>query len=83
MINIHFVCKQISDRSHVGCARFAEIFKKFIHWQILWSLSSVDFFISKSNSQFQLYLNLHLLLFWTHYHDSGVGIFFEKYISKI
>ena len=42
----------------LGCARFAVFLQKYFEFQILWSLSSVDFFLSKSKSQFQLDFNL-------------------------
>ena len=42
----------------LGCARFAVFLQKYFEFQILWSLSSVDFFLSKSKSQFQLEFNL-------------------------
>ena len=45
-----------------GCARFAVFLPKYFEFQILWSLSSVDFFLSQSNSQFQLDFNLRFVL---------------------
>ena len=45
-----------------GCARFTVFFQKYFEFQILWSLSSVDFFLSQSNSQFQLDFNLRFVL---------------------
>ena len=44
-----------------GCARFAVFLQKYFEFQILWSLSSVDFFLSKSKSQFQLDFNLRFV----------------------
>ena len=45
-----------------GCARFAVFLQKYFEFQILWSLSSVDFFLSQSKSQFQLDFNLHFVV---------------------
>ena len=45
-----------------GCARFAVFLQKYFEFQILWSLSSVDFLLSQSNSQFQLDFNLRFVL---------------------
>ena len=54
-ITIHQICRNL------GCARFAVFLEKYFEFQILWSLSSVDFFLSKSKSQFQLDFNLHFV----------------------
>ena len=45
-----------------GCARFAVFLQKYFDFHILWSLSSVDFFLSQSKSQFQLDLNLRFVV---------------------
>ena len=44
-----------------GCARSAVFLQKYFEFQILWSLSSVDFFLSQSNFQFQLDFNLRFV----------------------
>ena len=45
-----------------GCARFAVFLQKYFEFHILWSLSSVDSFLSQSNFQFQLDFNLHFVI---------------------
>ena len=35
--------QKINKKKGLGCARFAEIWLKYFEFQILWSLSSVDF----------------------------------------
>ena len=46
----------------LGCARFPVFVKKYFEFHILWSLSSVDFFLSQSNFQFQLEFNLRFVV---------------------
>ena len=45
-----------------GCGRFAVFLQKYFEFQILWSLCSVDFFLSQSNFQFQLEFNLRFVV---------------------